>query len=177
MVRPKLTSSVKDMGWNSQAAIFKSLGFGKEVKAGFVYGNPLGRPTRKTLNKDKVPAASVSEVASIAYAHEYGIPGKLPKRPFMSGAFDPIEESLARSSKKAIKEILKGASMDNFLRDVGKRMSLRIKKEINSGKYQKLSKSTERRKGNSRILIETAQMLNTVGSKVVPISKYHLGVD
>lgn len=177
MVQPKITSSIKDMGWNAQAAIFRGLGSGKGVKAGFVYGNPLGRPTRKTLNKNKVSAASVSEVASIGYAHVHGIPGKLPKRDFMSGAFDPIEESLARSSKKAIKEVLKGASMDSFLRDVGKKMSLRIKKEINSGNYQKLHKSTVRRKGNSRILIETAQMLNTVGSRVVPISKYHLVVD
>ncbi len=126
------------------------------VKAGFIGSQP-----------HEGTSLTVAQLGSI---HEYGL-GNVPARPFMGPAFLKNRERYFEILVTAYQEALRTNRPENFMRVLkllGLKMSADIKAFIVSGEgMAPLAPSTIKRKGSTKPLIDTAQMLNSISFEVV----------
>lgn len=109
--------------------------------------------------------------AELASIHEYGT-STIPARPFIAPPFIENRESYMKLLRDGYSKALKGNSPDAFtkaLRAIGMKMVADIRNRITSGAGipPPLAPSTIARKGSSRPLVDTGQMLRSVDFEVV----------
>lgn len=109
--------------------------------------------------------------AQIASIHEYGL-GKVPARPFIRPPFDKNHKTyvdmLAKGLRKAMRN-LNPRAFPMLLELIGQKMVADIKNYVTQGTGvpPPLSPATIKRKGSSRPLVDTGQLLNSVTYQVV----------
>ena len=104
-------------------------------------------------------------VAMIAAIHNYGAPrAGIPPRPFFSNMIAAKQDEWA----PAIAALLKAQNYDVFrtLYITGAAISGQLRKSIRDTNAPPLAKSTIRRKGFDKPLIDTAHMINSVDFEV-----------
>lgn len=120
-----------------------------EVRVGFLEGAtyPNGTP-----------------VALVAASHNYGVPGKLPARPFFSRMVQKEQDGWPA----LIEDGLKRSRMDarGALEFAGRIMVEQVQASILAGGFAPLAESTIARKGFDKVLVDTTHMLNSVASEV-----------
>lgn len=109
--------------------------------------------------------------SALAALHNSGSEdGKIPPRPFMDEAFEsPVNRSkLKRLMLGLALRVIKGqTTSEKALGTVGEAGVDMVKDSIRDGNWKENKPSTVARKGSSRPLIDTEQMLNSVTHKVV----------
>ena len=104
-------------------------------------------------------------VASVAVKNEYGVPGRVPARPFMSQALvkmqDPLHQMLKRTLQRNQMEIT-----EEDAERAGLVMQDEIQQSILFGDWKPNSEYTIARKGSDKPLIDTGLMLRSVTYRV-----------
>jgi hypothetical protein len=131
------------------------------VKSGFPDLGDVGKATRKGSRHK--PYEDISEVARVAVWNEFGTTNGIPARPFFRNAIDGNREKIfdmaARFANLAM--IGKSTVAEAFER-LGLFMQSTIRSSIRNGSWQANSPKTEKKKGSTKPLIDTGQMINSV---------------
>lgn len=108
-------------------------------------------------------------VAALAVAHEFGVPDQgLPARPFMRQTWDNNQADVRAKQRLAFGMALRGRwSTRVALERLGLDYEDKVRATIDAGNFEPLKAATKRRKGSSRILIDTGDLRRRVTSKVV----------
>lgn len=105
--------------------------------------------------------------ATIAAAHEFGVPGYIPERSF-------LRSTLGENKEKAVGLLIRGLKADIAQGDfsgkafsvVGEKLSAEVKRKIQSGISPALDPKTVKRKGSSKPLIDTGNLLQSITYEV-----------
>lgn len=103
-------------------------------------------------------------VAMIAAVHEFGSPSQgIPERPFLRVAAQRNRQKYVRLNRINLVKILRGqATVDQALGQLGEMAKGDVQTEIRSGVFTPLKEATKKRKGSSRPLIDTGQMVQSI---------------
>lgn len=131
-----------------------------EIKAGHFEKNGKSS-ARKNSKADNV---------LLAIIHNVGSPSKkIPARPFTRPAFDRNENKYNNIIDKTINSFLDKKDYQSLKRNLnllGKTMQQDIQQEIRNLKKPELKPLTIKRKGSSKLLIDTGEMLNETDYQV-----------
>lgn len=152
------TVTVIDKGWDGIVRDLREIG-NSYAKVGLpADGSTRGRK-------------SMSELIDVGFTHEFGYdPRNIPERSFMRTSFDQKSEFIAAKQQEAIDKVREGLATPRAalaeLADEGVEI---IKEKINTEdpSWDKLSDVTVAKKGTSKMLVETGQMINSMQSKVI----------
>nr|WP_282564429.1 hypothetical protein [Providencia alcalifaciens] len=131
----------------------------------------------RAIGKKKVVVgvpASTNEVredglsnATIAVAHEFGVPEHIPERSFLRST---LGENKDKAAGLLIQELKSDISQGDFsgraLAIVGEKLSVVVKRKIQSGISPALDSKTVKRKRSSKPLIDTGNMLQSITYEV-----------
>lgn len=146
--------------WNTVLKRAAELGRKPALDVGFPIGGVLGRPTRR--GSGHKPFKSMAEVAYVMGCHEKGL-GHNPKRPFMMPAMVKNKAAIDTLQERTGKAILLGQmSVRDGMNLIGQFMAEKIKQEIREMTSPALKPATIKRKGNSLLLQDTGQAINSV---------------
>lgn len=103
-------------------------------------------------------------VAMIAAVHEFGSPSQgIPERPFLRVAIQRNRQKYVRLNRINLVKMLRGqATVDQALGQLGEMAKGDVQTEIRSGVFTPLKEATKKRKGSSRPLIDTGQMVQSI---------------
>jgi hypothetical protein len=103
-------------------------------------------------------------VVEVAAVHEFGAPkANVPMRAHVRTTYDEDVENLARRARIELGKVADGTSTAaESISRLGLYHANKIRQKIKQGPFTPLKPSTIRRKGSSRPLIDTAQMLQSV---------------
>ncbi|EQB7288420.1 hypothetical protein ACYTIM_003815 [Morganella morganii] len=105
--------------------------------------------------------------ATIAAAHEFGVPGHIPERSFLRST---LGENKDKATGLLIRELKADISQGNFsgraFAIVGEKLSGEVKRKIQSGINPELDPKTVARKGSSKPLIDTGNLLQSITYEV-----------
>ena len=103
-------------------------------------------------------------VAMIAAVHEFGSPSQgIPERPFLRVAVQRNRQKYVRLNRINLVKMLRGQmGMEQALGQLGKMAKGDVQTEIRSGDFTPLKAATIKRKGSSRPLIDTGQMVQSI---------------
>lgn len=105
--------------------------------------------------------------ATIAAAHEFGVSGHIPERSFLRST---LHEKKCDVSKLLFRELKSDISQGDFsgraLAIVGEKLSVEVKRKIQSGISPALDSKTVKRKRSSKPLIDTGNMLQSITYEV-----------
>ncbi|MCX2589718.1 MULTISPECIES: hypothetical protein [Proteus] len=105
--------------------------------------------------------------ATIAAAHEFGVPGHIPERSFLRST---LNENKDNATKLLIKEIKADISQGEFSERpfaiLGEKLVGEVKRKIQSGINPALDPKTVKRKGSSKPLIDTGNLLQSITYEV-----------
>lgn len=103
-------------------------------------------------------------VAMIAAVHEFGSPSQgIPERPFLRAAVQRNRQKYVRLNRINLVKMLRGqATVDQALGQLGEMAKGDVQTEIRSGDFAPLKQATIKRKGSSRPLIDTGQMVQSI---------------
>ncbi len=103
-------------------------------------------------------------VAMIAAVHEFGSPSQgIPERPFLRVAVQRNRQKYVRLNRINLVKMLRGqATVDQALGQLGEMAKGDVQTEIRSGVFTPLKEATKKRKGSSRPLIDTGQMVQSI---------------
>jgi hypothetical protein len=105
-------------------------------------------------------------VATIAYRNEYGV--GVPERPFMRMTIKSSKAAWFEMAAQIAKKQYKGAErVETGLRRLGLKMVQNHKGTIRNGVPPPNSPITILRKGSSKPLVDTGQMINSIRAEVV----------
>ena len=163
----------KDLGWKNIKKQIRSLN-GLKIKIG-LWGQ--GDPDRNLAYRGAVHqyGARIRITPKMrSFLHIIGIHVKagtshiiIPKRPFMSNAFDNGVNKLFRFIVNEFKKVMqKKQTMKIAIQRIGNFHESQIKREITTGDFEKNHPITIKRKGSSRPLIDKSTMRNGVEFKV-----------
>jgi hypothetical protein len=111
-------------------------------------------------------ADSQLTVAGVAYRNEYGV--GVPERPFMRITIANSKENWFKMAAQIAKNQYKGVErVSTALRRLGLKMVQNHKATIRKGVPPPNSPRTIARKGSSKTLIDTSQMINSIRAEVV----------
>ncbi len=149
------TFVMKDMGMKDIEARFAEL-----AKGSVVVGYPGDGPMHES---------GQFTVAALAITHEFGVPdNNLPARPFMKQTWNLHKGDVRYKQRLAFGMALRGRwSPRQALARLGIDYEDKIRDTIDNGNFVPLKAETIRRKGSSRILIDTGDLRRRVTSKVV----------
>lgn len=107
--------------------------------------------------------------AQVAAVHEYGSgDGRVPQRAFLRSTIDANRPKYLALMEKAAANVLSGkTTLPKLLAAVGLIAVTDVKRKIVRGPFLALAPSTVARKGSSRPLVDTGQLLNSIASRVV----------
>lgn len=112
------------------------------------------------------PAAGGGTVADVASIHEFGL-GNVPERSFVRSWADAKKSDNQKLLREAAERIVRGATVDEALEQVGLVMAASMQKRIQSGEIgPPLEPATIARKGSSTPLIDTGQLVSSITHKV-----------
>ena len=128
---------------------------------------------RRLGGADKVVNVGVPEgkkeedgtpVAMVAAVHEYGSPSQgIPERPFLRVAVQKNRIKYVRLNRINLVKMLRGqATVEQALGQLGEMAKGDVQTEIRSGDFAPLKPATIKRKGSSRPLIDTGQMVQSI---------------
>ena len=103
-------------------------------------------------------------VAMIAAVHEYGSPSQgIPERPFLRVAIYKNRNKYVRLNRINLVKMMRGQmQMEQALGLLGEMAKGDVVTEIKSGDFAPLKAATIKRKGSSRPLIDTGQMVQSM---------------
>ncbi|HCT5879209.1 TPA: hypothetical protein OT180_002233 [Morganella morganii] len=105
--------------------------------------------------------------ATIAAAHEFGVPGHIPERSFLRST---LGENKDKATGLLIRELKADISQGDFsgraFAIVGEKLSGEVKRKIQSGINPALDPKTVARKGSSKPLIDTGNLLQSINYEV-----------
>lgn len=103
-------------------------------------------------------------VAMIAAVHEFGSPSQgIPERPFLRAAVQRNRQKYVRLNRINLVKMLRGqATVEQALGQLGEMAKGDVQTEIRSGDFAPLKPATIKRKGSSRPLIDTGQMVQSI---------------
>lgn len=103
-------------------------------------------------------------VAMIAAVHEFGSPSQgIPERPFLRVAVQRNRQKYVRLNRINLVKMLRGqATVEQALGQLGEMAKGDVQTEIRSGNFAPLKPATIKRKGSSRPLIDTGQMVQSI---------------
>ena len=103
-------------------------------------------------------------VAMIAAVHEFGSPSQgIPERPFLRVAVQKNRIKYVRLNRINLVKMLRGQmGMEQALGQLGEMAKGDVQTEIRSGDFTPLKAATIKRKGSSRPLIDTGQMVQSI---------------
>lgn len=103
-------------------------------------------------------------VAMIAAVHEFGSPSQgIPERPFLRVAVQRNRQKYVRMNRINLVKMLRGqATVEQALGQLGEMAKGDVQTEIRSGVFTPLKEATKKRKGSSRPLIDTGQMVQSI---------------
>lgn len=106
----------------------------------------------------------MSDLITVGAVHEFGAPNRLiPERSFIRSATDENREKIKKMQQIEIARITGGKSTaKESLQRMGTVMQGLIQRKIRSGEFTPLSPITIQKKGSSRPLIDTGQMLQSI---------------
>lgn len=104
-------------------------------------------------------------VLDVAVWNEFGT-ANIPSRPFIRQCFALHSEEAYQRLVKAVEVAEKGGNAELALRLVGEWYEGRMKNVLTTHPWAPNSKATIKRKGSSRPLIDTKQLLNSIRYKV-----------
>jgi hypothetical protein len=112
-----------------------------------------------------------NNVAFRGAVHEYGVPfeqgSRIPRRKFMSKAWDENLQDIEEFKKNEYDKVLKGQqNIKTMLDKIGVKHEGQIKRMIKEGNFEKLSEKTIAKKGSSKPLIDTAVMVNSIKYRI-----------
>lgn len=109
-------------------------------------------------------ADTMSEIIQIAAVHEFGAPNKnIPERSFVRSSLDENLQELQIFKKQQAEFVIRGRQTAMVgIAKIGEWLTNKMKLKINSNIPPRLADATIARKGSSKSLIDTAQMLNSV---------------
>jgi hypothetical protein len=131
------------------AEIAAGLDTAQEVRVGFLEGSTYPDGT---------------SVALVAASHNWGVPGKLPARPFFSQMVDKQQSGWPALIELGLKR--SGMNARGALEFAGRIMVEQLQASILAGGFAPLSPKTIARKGFDKALVDTSHMLNSAGSEV-----------
>lgn len=148
-----------DRGWRKLVTQFKA-----QKKGATVF---IGVTRSEGTYAGKGKPISVGQVAAI---HEFGAPkAGIPERSFIRGAIDANQGKIRRTLNRLALAVSRGGMSANMaLGILGESVSQMIKKRITDGIPPALKPATVARKGSSKPLIDTGQLLNSIGWELVP---------
>lgn len=108
--------------------------------------------------------ADGTPVALIAATHEFGSPERgIPERSFLRSGMRENQEKYVRLNKVNLVRILRGnLTADQALGQLGEMAKGDVQVKIRSGDFTPLKQATMDRKGSSKPLIDTGQMVQSV---------------
>lgn len=108
--------------------------------------------------------ADGTPVALIAATHEFGSPERgIPERSFLRSGMRENQEKYVRLNKVNLVRILRGQlTSEQALGQLGEMAKGDVQQKIRSGDFTPLKPSTVDRKGSSKPLIDTGQMVQSV---------------
>lgn len=103
-------------------------------------------------------------LAMIGAVHEFGVPEKnIPERSFLRSGIKRNREQFIRLNRVNLVKILQGKmAIDTALGLLGEFGKASVQREIRIGEYVPLSEQTVRRKGSSKPLIDTGNMIQSI---------------
>ena len=103
-------------------------------------------------------------VAMIAAVHEYGSPSQgIPERPFLRVAIQRNLAKYIRLNRINLVKMMRGQmGMEQALGKLGEMAKGDVVTEIKSGTFVALKPATEKRKGSTKPLIDTGQMVQSM---------------
>lgn len=93
-----------------------------------------------------IVGAQSSEVLTIAHAHEYGVPGKLPERSFIRKSFDADQEKLQNIVAGALVKMLNGKiTPDGAAQSIGAQSAQLVQNFIDDNRVKPQSDFSRKR--------------------------------
>jgi len=116
---------------------------------------------------NKIHEGGVSN-AVIAAAHEFGVPDKnIPERSFLRSTFNENKDKAASFLATRIRNaLISKGDMNKPFELLGLKMATEVKGKIQSGIEPPLLKATIKRKGSSKPLIDTGQLVQSITYEV-----------
>jgi hypothetical protein len=107
-------------------------------------------------------------IAQVAAWNEYGLEGRIPKRPFIRGWTDNKTENINATKEKIYKKVADGKwDANDAIMRLGEFAQDGIKSYIRTGDFTPNSERTKKLKKSSKPLIDTGTMRNSVRYEVV----------
>lgn len=108
--------------------------------------------------------ADGTPVAMIAAVHEFGSPERgIPERSFLRSGMRENGEKYVRLNKVNLVRILRGQlTVEQALGQLGEMAKGDVQQKIRSGDFAPLKPATVNRKGSSKPLVDTGQMVQSV---------------
>lgn len=112
--------------------------------------------------------ADGTPVAMIAATHEFGSPERgIPERSFLRSSMHENAQKYVRLNKLNLVSILRGGlTADQALGQLGEMAKGDVQVKIRSGDFTPLKQATMDRKGSSKPLVDTGQMVQSVSYEV-----------
>lgn len=153
---------VVDRGWKKLREQAKKLAGQPHVKVGVLASQGGDAPHE---------GGEISMVG-LAAVHEFGSPSRgIPERSFLRSAFaGDGKKSLAKTCARLYKQVLSGKmTTKQALEVLGQWAAARVKRGITAGEGipPPLKPETIKRKGSSRTLVDTGQLVNSITYEVV----------
>ncbi|CAQ85199.1 MULTISPECIES: phage virion morphogenesis protein [Photorhabdus] len=150
----KNSGNFKGAGLKALEARIRALGKKKVV---------VGVPASKNSRNEE---SSVSNTV-VAAAQEFGVPGHIPERSFLRSTLRENKESAVKFLASKLKEaIVSGDGLNTPFELLGEKMAGEVKRKIQSGISPPLAPETITRKGSSKPLIDTGQLLQSITYEV-----------
>lgn len=122
----------------------------------------VGIPDSTTYPNSTIP------VILVAAVHEFGVPGKVPERPFLEPAIKQGAEALNKLNASNLTQILNSKMQTSIgLERLGLKAAGLIQQFIRAGNFQSLDPATVKAKGSSKALIDTGLMIQSITHEVV----------
>jgi len=107
-------------------------------------------------------------VILVAAVHEFGVPGKVPERPFLRNAIAEGAEVLNKINESNLKCVfLQNLPVTVSLDRLGMKASSLVQQFIRAGAFQSLDPATIKAKGSSKALIDTGLLIQSITHEVV----------
>lgn len=119
----------------------------KEVRIGFQHG--------------KATEDDGADICDVAAWNELGT-ARIPSRPFLRKSVDENESKINSFLQSKKSDLIKGVSAEQVLKEIGIFQKDLIQEKITEGDFVENKKSTIRKKGSSKPLIDTGRMRQSV---------------
>lgn len=109
-------------------------------------------------------ATSMSEVATVGVVHEFGAPARnIPERSWLRSVYDENRNRLQRVKAKETGRVIDGKQdARQAIARVGGWFAAQVKAKIRKGPFAPLEPETIARKGSTKPLIDTGQMIQSI---------------